>query len=850
VLWIGAARLGAEVEVYARKDVPLAVPLRLPIPAAAVPPSAIADGRLELHFSVDNPRCGWTMFPKDGLALSDGETRYPALPHPMPNEYNYGRIAPGEVFTLAFPLPPGYDGGKPLELVLDGGIVSWETPEGTFDLTVWQGVRMELAAHVDRANRTFRLTASLSAPPDTVESFRWEIPGSAPVVTKTDTWKQRLVSADPFVATVTAALKDGETLTASVPVTPQEKSVEAPLSDGEVLVGVCFYSAVPDSEKAPEELEKKVSWEAPRLVEPHSGSYYVEEFLKDGIGNLAVFWPGAPDLPLPDELGLIGKLAEHGIYTMTIYQFRDRETVEKLTAAGKNHYFLNNNIGEYAGYLYQPISSADACGIPQRGDLRACRDHFTDRFVGEGTRRWHDRYEFIFSTSGSTLANYELEGGIDFISGELYAVGAQNLAYSTGEMRGAARKWKPEFWAGWLAEEWQTFPVPYQSDQKYLLLRAGLYQQYLMGTSIIVLESGSQTTQAGYYTAESGKRNFAYDEDPPRRYRETMKEFYDFVKREGRRASGTPETRIAVALGNCDSYVGVFIDWFVAWAQYDTAEQDPNWKYGDPERSNQAAQQVFFPLAKDALSPYPNYWLAGSPYGQVDVVGIDDLTVPDDLARYDFLAFSGWNSMTPQILTLLDDYVRSGGTLFLALPQLSTRFDRNYTGYTVADLIGGGDLRPLIDLEVTGFDALSGAVEGPDAAGAALSGEPVAAVTAGDGVETVDSVGGKPLLVRQRRGEGEVFLLLGHGYPGKPSLVPVYRAVLARLAAGFRGDGWLEAPKDTLDSLSYAVYGDRMYLLNLDCVGSRSFTLHLDGQSEAVTLGPAEFRAVGRKGAK
>ena len=835
----------AMVPICDRQDIPLAEPLRLTVPPEAITEQALADGKVALHFVVENPQCGWTMFPEAGLALSDGVKTYPALPREMPNAYNYGRIASGEEFVLEFPLPESYDRSRPLELLIQNGIVSWEVPQGRFDLSIWQGTRILLTARVDRMNRTYRLTAAV--PEAEVAEYIWEIPGLAPVTTATPSFKQRLDRTEPFEVKMTAVMKDGSRNSVTTQVVPQETTVAPPLEDGQVLVGLCFYDATPDADKTQEQwdaTDKSYNWEAPRLEEKHYSQFYIREFVKDGLGNLAVFWPKVPNLPFEEELELVRELADQGIYTMTIYQYREPEAVRQLIEAGRNKYFLTNNIGEYAGYLYQEISSANACGIPQEGDLKECRDYFTDRFIGEGTQRYYRSYPYIFSTSGSTLANYELEGGIDFISGELYAVGAQNLAYSTGEMRGAARKWQPEFWAGWLAEEWQTFPVPYQSDQKYRLLQAGLYQQYLMGTSIIVLESGSQTTQAGFYTAESGKRNYAYDEEPPRRYRETMKEFYDFVKREGRRASGTPRTDIAVALGNCDSYVGIYVDWFVAWAQYLTAEKDPNWKYGDPERTNLAAQQVLFPLAENALAPYPNYWLAGSPYGQADVVGIEDLTRLSDLERYRFIAYSGWNSMTPAIFQVLNDYVDNGGTLFLSLPHLSTRLDREYTNYAVKDLIYGGDLNPLLSARVTGRQPVSGRVAGGPADGLTLKDEPIAAVELGDAVEVVGTVDGKPFLVKQKHGKGEVWLLLSWGYPGKESLADGYRAILGNLADRFKGDVYLSAEGDTLDYLSYAVYDDRVYLLNLDCIGPRSFVLHLNGKEQALTLEPAEMKTI------
>jgi hypothetical protein len=122
--------------------------------------------------------------------------------------------------------------------------------------------------------------------------------------------------------------------------------------------------------------------------------------------------------------------------------------------------------------------------------------------MAQGARNYRRIYDLVFSTSGSALAAYELEGGVDVMIG-IVRNRRRQPAYATAEMRGAARKWKPVYWGGWLAHEWQTTGIPFQAKEKFPLLRAGLYQQFLMGSSLIVLESGSQTTQAGFYTREA-----------------------------------------------------------------------------------------------------------------------------------------------------------------------------------------------------------------------------------------------------------------------------------------------------------------------------------------------------------
>jgi len=806
----------AELHLYGPQPIRLAERLEIPISPEAVSAQDRAAGRASFFITVQNGRgCAWTLLSAQPPYLADGTNRY--LLAGLPQGPNFGALAAGRPLALAFPLPP--DGGRPLRLILPSGIYSYSAPAGDFLLEVWKGLRLRPKGSADRMNRMFTVDASDVA--GAARTYRFERSGHAPVLSESPLWRERLDTRAPFDVRVTASLTNGEALVGTARVMPHETATPVPLADGEILVGICFYKhADPDE------------------------SFYVDAFLREDLGNLAVFWPGSETFR-PRIPEYTRALAAKGVYSMTIYQNESAEEVARRARDAGVRFFLNNNLGEYASYVYQGLREAEACKIPQRGDLQSCRDHFTDRYMAEGVARYHRSYPFVFSTCGASIANYELEGGVDFMSAELYAVGAQNLAWATSEMRGAARKWQPEFWAGWLAHEWQTCQIPYTSEQKFQLLRASLYQQYLMGTRIIVLESGADGTQAGLYTAGAGQKNVGYGDETPRRYRAEMKRFYDFV-RATPRAQGTPETRLALAMGNNDLYVGLCSEGFVSWAQHAAAATNANWRYGDPERTWAAAQATFTPLLKGALAPCQNLWLAGSPFGQVDVVGVDGHTRLGDLIRYKLLAYAGWNSMTASVMTLLSQYVREGGTLFISLPHFSTRRDREYRNYAAADLIGGGDLSELIAVSVSGKTAARGALLGdaafvPEGA-AALADEPVARAARGKDVAVeVAAADGTPLLVSQAVGQGKVYLLLAWEYAGKASLCGLYRQALRVLAGRVEQRATL-APGPDAAAVSYAVYGDTLYLLNIDCRAPRVAELAVRGRTERVPLAPGEFK--------
>ena len=850
-----AERVEPLVDVYSSAIEP-GKALTIPVPAQTIKriiqsqsgasPQTGGAATLRLKLSVVNPKSSWTLLASPIIRLENGANKYDVLPFTQ-GKPNLGPMASGAELELTFELDDKFDSNQDSQLIIPNGVYSWSAPAGEYILNVFSGFKLQAEFTVDKLNRLYRINAK--TPPE-MTRFVWTVPADdAQQSVQIETFQGKLKRRFPEFAdgrkefdVLLDAYVDGqpEPTRVTVHVKGNPNPLPVPLAPGERLVGLCFYQG----DKGDDCIK------------------YVDELIDQKLGNLAVFWPGAPVRPNQSgvtERDVIAKLADNGVYSMTIYKRDSRQQVEELTSAAKNRYFLNNNIGEFASFLYQDARSAQACHYNQSlADVMLCRDALVETYVGWGAKLYHSTYDYVFSTSGSSLANYELEGGVDFMCSELYAIGAQNLAWASAEMRGAARKWQPEFWGGWLAHEWQTCDYPFQAPQKFQLLKAGLYQQYLMGSRFIVLESGSQSTQAGKYTAQSDKKDFGHDDPVPAEYRRQMKDFYAFIQQAPKRLD-SPQTRIAVAMGNGDCYVGMYMHSAV-WAQHEAAEKDPRWKYGPPERLSLAVQQVFFPLDPSATAPYNNRFLAGSPYGQTDVVFLDEFTRLKDLTRYKLVVCTGWNTMTPGIVQTLSQYVRQGGTVFLVTPQLSTRTDREYAQYAPSDLIANGDLKPLIDMEIVERQEASGTVEsdwlteGKERLETSIARfNPTEPAADAQPLETLASIDGKPLLVRQRQGQGAVYLLLTWTYPGEDASKTLLQSILKKLGKEFSGTkaGDIDVLADTLpsDSLCWAVYENSVDLLNLDCNRSRTVTIALPGAPDkpiTVTLGPTELKTISR----
>ena len=836
--------------VIFKEAVPTARHFKVPIPPENITAAEWEKGEITFYITALDQKPAWTIFGMpEVMYLTDGVNK---MPMKTPVNGHLGAIQPEHPVELTFALPPlGKQNGVTFENTR--GIYGFSVePPGKYTLEVWKGRRVVLRSFVDQMNRCWMVDAGATGK-DGVK-YHYTIPDTPVFSTPLPTHRGRIKPGQkPFTVKVGIDLADGERVEGSVMVTPRTETLKPPLESKDIQVGICYYSQKEDGHTNPDD----------NFGEQQSQVKNVREFIDKELGNLFVLWSEEPEFK-EVKYDFLAEMAQRNHSFMTIYHHDPPDMLARYREIMRGR-FLENNIGEYAGYLYQGAREATACKVPiDFTDLRLARDRFINQYIGPARSR-HNDYKYYLSTSGSALAHYELAGGVDFMCSELYAIGAMNVAYATAEMRGAARRWQPEYWGGWLAHEWQTTAVPYTVPQKYDMLKSGLYLQYLMGTSVIVLESGGDYTQAGKYTrteadsewgGKPAEKNYNYFGHGAVEYRRTMKEFYDCV-RDNPRPAGSPKTKIALLLGNCDSWVGLFHGGFAIWAQHETAEKNPLWKYGEPERTWQAAMKVFFPTPVDSLKPYNNNWVGGSPYGQVDVVGIDEEMWSGELSRYDFAAFTGWNSMVPELMPVLDDYVKNGGTLFLAVPHFSTRFDREYKDYAAADLINAGNFAPLIDVQIEGrkpADNVLKAAGFPLTAAQLGNGVSIANAKFGAGVRTVvETADGSPVVLTQSKGKGRVYLLLTWEYPGHAGVAPLYQDILRHLADGVKQDVTITALPDKerdVDYIAFADYSDKVYFLNTDCISDRSVIVNIDGKSETLTLQPTEIKIVERKSDK
>ena len=801
-------------------------PIDAEIPLEAITSGDRADGEISLWITATNEYTGWTWaLPSrtNDLYITDGEEKMPLLNPTNPTWGDLGPKKPGVRCELKFNLPQSFQAKtqwrhkKPsLRICCPKGVFCWGgSSHGDFRVESWKGIRAEVKGWVDAANRCGFV--DMKDVPAERYVFSWrpsihmrEGDWRPPRIEQTgEVFRVRMQGwgGAPLLVDVEAYTRKDGVFRQTVELVPHARPLEAPFPPGEVVTGHCVYGG---------------------------DRRFADEIVTNELADLIVSWNKFNTLTgMPASVR--SEFDRKGMRFMTIYGYDRRDLTDKARDMLGTRY-LCNNVGELAGYLYQGPREAAAVRVPQgMTDLGEAKDRFVNVFMQRFVRARHQDYDFIFSTSGSPLGCYELQGGMDFMCNELYAVGSANLAYATSEARGAARKWKPEFWGGWLAEEWQTFTVPYSSAQKYDLLKAGLYQQYLMGTSLIVLESGAQSTQAHEYTSGAKGEKQGYDGHAPKEYRRTVKEFRDWTKANPRDPSG-PATCAAFVMGNHDGFVGMSFPSFAIWAQHATASNNVNWRCGAPESTWHLAKEIAFPLVEGALAPYPNHWLAGTPFGQVDVVQVDNEVLSDDISRYSLLVYAGWNTMTPRIAEHLTRWVQCGGELFLCLPHLSVRTDREAKDYRPSDLVGGGDLSAF------GFPCrVTGRADGGGFDVATVDKIPT------DAKVLAKTPNGHPLVIERGIGKGRIRLMLSWEYPGKGGIpANTYKMQVAEMLSRHTAEGVKVSGPDAT-AVSWAVYRNTLYLLNMDCVKPRTVTLELAGEPRQLTLAPCEMCVVNRK---
>ena len=368
--------------------------------------------------------------------------------------------------------------------------------------------------------------------------------------------------------------------------------------------------------------------------------------------------------------------------------------------------------------------------------------------------------------------------------------------------RGCAKAFHRKIWGVHIATQHNAQPELDDGLRRFWL---GFYLAWVMGANFL-FEEDSLFLCFKYY-------RMVEDDYLPRRKRELCAAFHKYSQTHPR--FGKPRVDIAVLQGryatpfsgisttNYDdpSIAGVpQNEDFPVWGMSGCCKWE--WGYRQPEKGYHLLELLAPGICLNPLNQETakvRRFFSGDPRGEFDFLPVEaDVAAFSD---YQLTLLLGWHTMEPQTEQQGTDccndyekflcYAQNGGTLFLSVPQLTTRADREFLR-EMDDLrpIYGGDVADLCGVRIRGksgvrFSSAAGeadfsrldlnrhrdllrrpnTAEDEDGPCMLADVEPVTAETV-----VSDAESGKPLVVRNRVGKGFVYLLCTYAYPGHEAL--------------------------------------------------------------------------------
>ena len=615
---------------------------------------------------------------------------------------------------------------------------------------------------------------------------------------------------------------------------------------GEAVIGECWATAG-------EDVPSKVGVEI-KTGTPWQYRYLVRKILREQLGNLVVFrdyhnrftgwqelWEAAADC------------RKYGFYTDAI-SMKDQEIIasasaERCQCAGGH---------ECTGIFY---------GAREPENLsRTMRDAETAsinllRTVAEGYR-----------IPGVPVATGDASGG----SREAYLAGFDVLRHETfvahnllvlPNARGCAKAFHKKIWGAHIATQHNAQPELDDGLRRYWL---GFALAWVTGANFL-FEEDSMFLCFKYY-------RMVGDDYLPRRKRELCAEFYKYTQTHPR--PGRPRVNIAVVQGRyAPPFNGISTtnygeppkdealknENFPVWGMAGCRKWEWGWR--QPEKGYHLLETLapgicLNPLNQDSAKV--RRFFSGDPKGEFDFLPVE--ADGETFADYRLMLLLAWHTMEPNTEQQGKDYcndyekflhyAEGGGTLFLSVPHLTTRSDREFL-LTMDDLrlIYGGDVSDLCGVRVLGksktvFSGASGrgSLTGVDLmrrqslirrpnVRADEDGPCCLADVELCGAETVvaDTASGKPLIVRNRVGKGFVYLLCTYAYPGHEALRDFMPNFLDELITRYVPRS--VSVEDPSGDVYWSVWksspqGGKLYLLNTDWTSSgntREVAVHAGG---------------------
>ncbi len=420
-------------------------------------------------------------------------------------------------------------------------------------------------------------------------------------------------------------------------------------------------------------------------------------------------------------------------------------------------------------------------------------------------------------------------------------------------LRGNSRILNRKFFATYIAHEWYAGTRNFDELKRKRLKMVYDYA-YMAGSGLFVLESGDLFLHS--HDALNYREKQADDTAVCENYRNVIRDFAQLANKDFR-PKGGPKVKLAFVQGNNDGYS----PWRACssiWNQWSQKE----FGYGSAEFVWRIYDDIASKRCWADVNNFGEQDLSNAPaYGMYDI--IPATATFEAMSKYDYLIFTGWNTMTDGIYENLKKFVANGGKLFMTAAHLNTNDKRDGK----ISLINGGDVADLfgcrLDAEASVnindgyhfYESIVPDVLYPRSAaydpifsegfanypGVELCGGSCAAVCSQNFVYQ-DKDFEKPAIIENKLGEGYAILMTGLDYPSG-SLYSAYRAVVRELLQASHRQA--EVKVMCSDRVRFAVYeGNKVYLLNTDFDCKSYAKICCGDKVTEVTLEPCEMKII------
>lgn len=555
-------------------------------------------------------------------------------------------------------------------------------------------------------------------------------------------------------------------------------------------------------------------------------------------------------------------LADNKIYFVFLYTMQkapedrvsqlDSEIVANIKRIA-GEYFIGDMIGE--------VGSSFACKMPgyfvpphdpmpkqDVANMQVAKDNYIDQVAKYVEVDKSMGIDDVVSVEATALNKYNIEAGVSIPMLELMCGNPEILVSS---IRGTARAFNSKIWGTYIAHEWYG-GLRHDDILKQKRLGLAYKYAYLAGSNVFCLESGDEKIMSYGY-------EFDTDHEYCRQYRNVMRDFTELINSDVRPRGG-PKVKVAFVQGNLDGWGG----WGGSsiWSQFE-GEQ---WGHSDPEYTWRILDELGSKRSWSDVANYGNNDLSSLPaYGQYDIIPVEASL--DVMENYDYLIFTGWNTITDEIYKRLEKYVENGGRLFMSAAHLNTnperdgevqllyrgRFERlfgcNIDAEGIRTNMGVKFVKNSLIPEVM-YPGTDDYVCDPiyssgyaSYAKVELCGGSIGAVF-DDSFFKTSEISSLPIaLVENRLGDGVAVLLTSLDYPGHGAVYPLYRAIVRELITASHRSCDIKVYGS--DKLRFAVYeGGKIYLLNTDYDSNIEVTIERNGKQSTYTLEPCELRII------